>query len=147
MSSAGETDTANQADDEFISGPHCTVRKHRYMGCAIVTVCSDAMVAAVIERCTGPDGRAVVALSDSVTATVSVSEDRGVHKADPAKFFVGWGCRQEKRTPVSASTVHEVCSGIIAEILREVPASSLAPTIVPDCSFGGSTTAEARAFQ
>eukprot|EP00928_Gymnodinium_smaydae_P060410 TRINITY_DN4406_c0_g1_i4.p2 TRINITY_DN4406_c0_g1~~TRINITY_DN4406_c0_g1_i4.p2 ORF type:complete len:142 (-),score=25.66 TRINITY_DN4406_c0_g1_i4:308-733(-) len=136
-------------EDVFMFGPHCSVKKHRYMGCAIVELCSDAMCAAIMDRCKGADGGAMLALGGSVVATVSAYEDKTTKESDTTKLFIGWGCRQEKRSHVDIIIVYQLCSSMIADILAEVPISSLAPSseVVPRCRFGEPTVVDTSAFQ
>eukprot|EP00928_Gymnodinium_smaydae_P060413 TRINITY_DN4406_c0_g2_i2.p2 TRINITY_DN4406_c0_g2~~TRINITY_DN4406_c0_g2_i2.p2 ORF type:complete len:142 (-),score=18.82 TRINITY_DN4406_c0_g2_i2:357-782(-) len=136
-------------DEVLVSGPHCSVNKHKFMGCAIVSLCSDSMCSAVMDRFRGADGRATLAITDSVVATVTACKDTNTNEPDTTKLFIGWGCKQEKRSPVHVSAVFELCNEIIADILAEVPISSLAPSpeVVPRCRLGGSTLVDCSVFQ
>eukprot|EP00928_Gymnodinium_smaydae_P060412 TRINITY_DN4406_c0_g2_i1.p1 TRINITY_DN4406_c0_g2~~TRINITY_DN4406_c0_g2_i1.p1 ORF type:complete len:136 (-),score=18.66 TRINITY_DN4406_c0_g2_i1:322-729(-) len=123
----------------LVSGPHCSVKKHHFMGCAIVSLCSDSMWSAVMDRSRDADGRATLAITDSVVATVTACKDTNTNEPDTTKLFIGWGCKQEKRSPVHVSTVFDLCNKVIADTLADVPISSLAPGpgVVPRCRLGG----------
>eukprot|EP00928_Gymnodinium_smaydae_P073176 TRINITY_DN56421_c0_g1_i1.p1 TRINITY_DN56421_c0_g1~~TRINITY_DN56421_c0_g1_i1.p1 ORF type:complete len:139 (-),score=11.62 TRINITY_DN56421_c0_g1_i1:21-437(-) len=117
----------NAGDECQATTPYCRVQKHRYVGCAIVTVASRAIRSAVINQCSlNARDQPVISLGD-VQATVAVHVDKAIGVEVPQAIFAGWGSSIEKRTPVAADLIAEIFSNVVETILLQSPLSSFAP--------------------
>eukprot|EP00928_Gymnodinium_smaydae_P094189 TRINITY_DN7875_c0_g1_i1.p1 TRINITY_DN7875_c0_g1~~TRINITY_DN7875_c0_g1_i1.p1 ORF type:complete len:138 (+),score=12.36 TRINITY_DN7875_c0_g1_i1:66-479(+) len=117
----------DQVNDECqVSNRYCRVRKHRYVGCAIVSVPSTAVQSAIISQCSRDGPRAKILLGD-VQATVAAHVDRITRQEVPGALFVGWGSSVEKRSPLSADVIAEVFFGVVNLLMQASPPSSFAP--------------------
>eukprot|EP00928_Gymnodinium_smaydae_P065549 TRINITY_DN48666_c0_g1_i1.p2 TRINITY_DN48666_c0_g1~~TRINITY_DN48666_c0_g1_i1.p2 ORF type:complete len:169 (+),score=24.37 TRINITY_DN48666_c0_g1_i1:68-508(+) len=144
-----EAEVDGSTDLNCISNAHCTVRKHRYVGCAIVKVASAALCSAVMNRCRqNIQAEASVNLGGT-KSTVTVHKRKNTDDADPTSLFVTWGRQQEKRASVDVATILEAFTAIVQDILREVPLSDLAPDPdnLPRGRFDGSNLLDAMKFQ
>eukprot|EP00928_Gymnodinium_smaydae_P094194 TRINITY_DN7875_c0_g2_i1.p1 TRINITY_DN7875_c0_g2~~TRINITY_DN7875_c0_g2_i1.p1 ORF type:complete len:155 (+),score=24.89 TRINITY_DN7875_c0_g2_i1:39-503(+) len=118
----------DQVNDECqVSNRYCRVQKHRFVGCAIVSVASMAVRSAIIRECSiEGQAQAMIRLGD-IQATVVAHVDRVTREEVPQALFVGWGSSVEKRTPLSADVIAEVFFGVINQLMQELPPSSFAP--------------------
>eukprot|EP00928_Gymnodinium_smaydae_P085641 TRINITY_DN69186_c0_g1_i1.p1 TRINITY_DN69186_c0_g1~~TRINITY_DN69186_c0_g1_i1.p1 ORF type:complete len:139 (-),score=5.38 TRINITY_DN69186_c0_g1_i1:88-504(-) len=125
------------ADEYEATNRHCRVQKHRYVGCAIVTVPSMAVRGAVISHCSRNEQDQPVIRFGAITATVAVHVDRTTGQEVPQALFVGWGSGIEKRTPVAADLIAAVFSALIETAMLESPLSFFAPQAIelPPCRF------------
>eukprot|EP00928_Gymnodinium_smaydae_P094193 TRINITY_DN7875_c0_g1_i5.p1 TRINITY_DN7875_c0_g1~~TRINITY_DN7875_c0_g1_i5.p1 ORF type:complete len:138 (+),score=11.73 TRINITY_DN7875_c0_g1_i5:66-479(+) len=117
----------DQVNDECqVSNRYCRVRKHRYVGCAIVSVASKTVQNAIISQCSRDGLEAMIRLGD-VQATVAAHVDRVSRQEVPGALFVGWGSSVEKRSPLSADVIAEVFFGVVNLLMQDSPPSSFSP--------------------
>eukprot|EP00928_Gymnodinium_smaydae_P094191 TRINITY_DN7875_c0_g1_i3.p1 TRINITY_DN7875_c0_g1~~TRINITY_DN7875_c0_g1_i3.p1 ORF type:complete len:158 (+),score=23.59 TRINITY_DN7875_c0_g1_i3:58-474(+) len=114
------------SDECQVSNRYCRVQKHRYVGCAVVSVASMSVQSAIISQCSRDgEAEAVIRLGD-VQATVAAHVDRVTREEVPGALFVGWGSSVEKRSPLSADVIAEVFFGVVKLLLQDAPPASFA---------------------
>eukprot|EP00928_Gymnodinium_smaydae_P077390 TRINITY_DN60716_c0_g1_i1.p1 TRINITY_DN60716_c0_g1~~TRINITY_DN60716_c0_g1_i1.p1 ORF type:complete len:161 (+),score=39.81 TRINITY_DN60716_c0_g1_i1:84-566(+) len=124
-------DVSSSSDQDGFSGSnaHCTVLKHRYVGCAIVKVASPAMRSALMSlfgNNVRDDGMPVIQVGDA-TATIKAHMNKHTNENVPTDIFVGWGSKREKTSPVPVEDVLDTFKVMIEEVLKHFPLSNLAP--------------------
>lgn len=120
-------------------GVFCEVRKHTNMGCAVVTMESDAARDAVLElgkRNVNEKGRPQVDIAE-------VTADLRPHTEGQAGIFVAWGHSKEKQSPLDPAAIAEVFDNLHREI-KGLPQAALS---APDATAVSAPQAQAETAQ
>lgn len=120
-------------------GQHCEVRKHSDMGCAVVTMESEAAAQAVVasvppKMVTTEDGktkeRAEVQIGDH-TVQMRKHFDKEKNQEVKTDIFVAWGHKSEKQSPLAASAIAEAFDKLYADAVPAWRNTAMAAAGVP----------------
>jgi len=102
-------------------GVHCQVRKHTDMGCAVVTMESEAAREAVLEHAASktPAKEDKKDRPEVQVGDYSIQMRRHYDKTNQVQvktdIFVAWGRQNERRSPLSATTLAETFDGLLRD--------------------------------
>eukprot|EP00928_Gymnodinium_smaydae_P035020 TRINITY_DN24708_c0_g1_i1.p2 TRINITY_DN24708_c0_g1~~TRINITY_DN24708_c0_g1_i1.p2 ORF type:complete len:239 (+),score=57.93 TRINITY_DN24708_c0_g1_i1:69-719(+) len=118
----------------MMAGEHCTLQKHNSMGCAFVTCSSEVMrelVISIVESQSPEERGAELAIANhSVVVRRRVDKDTGLEY--PKDFFLAWGRKAEKESPLDGAEILAAFDALIAAasslFAGTSPAAAAAPT-------------------
>lgn len=103
-------------------GAHCEVKKHSEMGCAVVTMESESarevmmsfMTPKVVKSDDGKQDRVEIKIGEH-TVQMRPHVDKETKKEIKSDFFIAWGHKSEKQSPLAASVIADAFDNLWTE--------------------------------
>lgn len=111
-----------------VKGTHCEVRKHTVMGCAVVTLESEAVRDAIMAMgvsepgAEGRDARPKISIND-VSVEMRPHTDKATQKPIVTDIFIAWGRQVEKQAPLAVSLIADAFDELWTQVQSKVAAA------------------------